>query len=505
MLQDDDLRAARLRIESLFSAETMAAMADCWAGELVSHFRRLSERDAPVLNWSNPSETVREADAYLDPPPSGTDVSACDDVEAWLPEFRRLIQTMLSRGHNLHHPRYIGHQVPASLPVGALFDAIGTVTNQVMAIYEMGPWATAVERAMIGRLGSEIGYAPGSFAGIITNGGSLANLTSLLTARNVVLGSAWRKGIDTRRRATLVVQRDVHYSIVRAAGILGIGTDNVVRIPVDGRRKMRVDLLDQTLVRLKQEGRTVVAVVAGACATPIGAFDPIHDVADVCERHGVWLHVDAAHGGAALLSDRHRPLLSGLSRADSVVWDAHKMLFMPALSAFAFYKDQSHRFVAFEQDAPYLFDPSNPGIAEYDSGTQTVECTKRALAFAVWGTWSLFGRELFRDLVDVTFEMAQQFYQMLASAPDFEPLHRPECNIQVFRYTPKRTDGWSDDRIGEFQLELRRKVVTDGLAYIVPIKLDGVGALRATLMNPCTNRSDLDYLLEEIRRCGKSL
>ena len=131
-----------------------------------------------------------------------------------------------------------------------------------------------------------------------------------------------------------------------------------------------------------------------------------------------------------------RHLVAGLERADSVVWDAHKMLFVPGLCAFVFYRDKSHRFEAFRQDAPYLFDPAAPGLAEYDSGMKTVECTKRAAAFGLWGVWSLFGRQLFADMVDVTFALGRTFYEKLLAADDFVPLHEPQCNIVVFRHVP---------------------------------------------------------------------
>ena len=111
----------------------------------------------------------------------------------------------------------------------------------------------------------------------------------------------------------------------------------------------------------------------------------MNDIADVCQKHDVWLHVDAAHGGSACFSKRYRHLLDGLERVDSLIWDAHKMLFVPALCAFVFYRNKEHRFEAFRQDAPYLFDPSAPGLAEYDSGMKTIECTKRAAAFGLWG------------------------------------------------------------------------------------------------------------------------
>ncbi len=259
------------------------------------------------------------------------------------------------------------------------------------------------------------------------------------------------------------------------------------------------------LTRLRARHQPIVAVVACACATPTGAFDPLEEIADVCRRHEVWLHVDAAHGGAALLSDRHRHLVAGLERADSVVWDAHKMLFVPGLCAFVFYRDKSRRFEAFRQDAPYLFDPAAPGLAEYDSGMKTVECTKRAAAFGLWGVWSLFGRQLFADMVDVTFALGHTFYEKLLAAEDFVPLHDPQCNIVAFRHVPAALRDAPAERVGDFQLELRRRLIESGEFYIVPFKRDGVGALRVTIINPLTTSAHLDQLMDALRRHGGEL
>jgi L-2,4-diaminobutyrate decarboxylase len=418
---------------------------------------------------------------------------------------------MLERGLNLHDPRYIGHQVPAPVPLGGLFDAVGSVTNQVMAIYEMGPWATAVEQAMVAELGVAIGWQPDSFAGAVTHGGSLANLTGLLTARNVALGDAWEYGLpgiraaESEGGAVLLAHADAHYSVARAAGILGLGSRQVVRIGLDERGRMDPQRLDEELTRIRAGRQPIVGVVACACATPTGAFDPLNDIADVCGRHEVWLHVDAAHGGAAVLSDRHRHLVAGLERADSVVWDAHKMLFVPGLCAFVLYRDKAYRFEAFRQDAPYLFDPAAPGLAEYDSGMKTVECTKRAAAFGLWGVWSLFGRQLFADMVDVTFALGRTFYEKLLAADDFVPLNDPECNIVVFRHVPAALQESSPERLGDFQLELRRRVIESGDFYIVPFKRDGIGALRVTIINPLTTPAHLDGLMAALRRHGREL
>lgn len=490
------------RLRAVYDPQQFRVLSEQWAGQLSNHLAQVQSRATRVLNWAEPEPNILEAERWLDRsldqlPNLATDVTA---------GFSCIVKQMLDRGHNLHHPRYIGHQVPAPVPVAGLFDAVGAVTNQVMAIYEMGPWATAVERALVNRLGELIGWQQGEFAGLVTHGGSLGNLTGLLTARNVMLGDSWENGIRTNEEAghqpVIVVQADAHYSIARAAGVIGLGTKNVVRGELDNRRKLDPQKLDEQITELKSANRSVIAVSACACATPIGAFDPLRDVAAVCRKHSVWLHVDAAHGGAAIFSRQHRHLLDGLELADSVVCDAHKMMFMPALCAFVFYRDKRHRFETFRQDAPYLFDPSAPGMAEYDSGMLTLECTKRAASYGLWGTWSLFGSQLFEDLVDVTFGRARTLYEKLLASDDFVTLHEPECNIVTFRHVPDAMQNAPPEVLGSFQRELRKRLIESGKFYIVQTNLNGCGALRVTVMNPLTTNDDLDELLASLRELG---
>jgi L-2,4-diaminobutyrate decarboxylase len=413
---------------------------------------------------------------------------------------------MLARGQNLHHPHYVGHQVPAPVPLAGLFDLVGAVTNQCMAIYEMGPWATAVEHAVIDAVGERLGFTAGTFAGLVTSGGSLANLTGLVTARNVSLGDAWSAGLANRSPApVMIAQADAHYSVTRTAGIIGLGTREIIPAAIDSRRRMDPNRLDETLRNLRAKNVPVIAVSAAACATPIGAFDPLNDIADVCARHDVWLHVDAAHGGALAFSEKHRHLLAGIDRADSVVCDAHKMMFMPALCAMLIYKNREHRLATFHQEAPYLFDPTAPELRDYDSGIVNLECTKRAAAFGVWGIWSMFGPQVFGDMVDVTIDLAQKFHAILTEADDFEPLHEPQCNIVAFRYAPRALRGAPAEKLDAFQLELRRTVIESGEFYLVQNRLDGRPVLRTTMMNPLTTEDDLRELLACLRRTADRL
>jgi L-2,4-diaminobutyrate decarboxylase len=488
---------ARERIRAAYDPEAFRAAGHRWADLLGTHFANVEASSQSVLNWNAPHPNQARAARELEGGGTGT-----PGVE----RFAELVQLMLARGQNLHDPRYVGHQVPASIPWAGLFDAVGSAANQVMAIYEMGPWATAVEQAVVARLAGYLGWQGTDFAGIVTHGGSAANLTGLLAARNVVLGESWEHGVArSGPAAVLVSQADAHYSVARSAGILGLGTKQIVKAPLDERRRMDPRRLDELLAELRAAGHPIIAVVACACATPTGAFDPLNEVADVCEKHGVWLHVDAAHGGAALLSPRYRHLVAGLERADSLVWDAHKMLFVPALCAVLFYKEKRHSFQAFQQDAPYLFDPSAPDLAEFDGGLRTLECTKRAATFGLWGAWSMFGPQLFTDLVEVTFDLGREFYEKLRTAPDFEPLHEPQCNIVAFRYVPAALRDAPPERLGEFQLQLRRKVINSGEFYLVPTQFKGTPALRVTLINPLTTAEHLDLLLATLRRQGAEL
>lgn len=507
----DEIHAARERIARAYDPAIFADVGSRFGKLLASHFQSVLSGNSAVLNWNTPDSNLQRAAAELLPELRkefggvGQINPGSNDATSVAERFGELLELTLSRGHNLHSPRYLGHQVPATVPVAGYFDAIGQITNQVNAVYEMGPWITAIERAVSDRLAGYLGWKPNESAAVVTHGGSLGNLTGLLAARNVAIPGCSETGIPVGVEPVFVCQQDAHYSLSRAAGILGLGTKQVLKAALDDRRRMDPGKLDEQLSRLKGEGKTIIAVGACACSTPIGAFDPLQEIADLCEKHRVWLHVDAAHGGGALLSTRHRHLLDGLGRADSLVWDAHKMMFVPALCAFLFFKNRKHSFEAFQQEAPYLFDPSTAAMGEYDSGLRTVECTKRGLALGLWGIWSLFGPELFGDLVDVTFDLGQQFFRMLQEADDFTPLHEPECNIVAFSYDPPESRTWSPEQLGKFLRELRVRVIQSGEFYFVQTTLDGRVALRVTLINPLTTVKELELFLETIRRHGREM
>ncbi len=484
-------------IQAAYSPSVFSSLAELWRQKLSRHLTEVATGATRVLNWRDPEENLVAANRWMDAPITNVSNPAIADAAG------QLMESMLSAGQNLHHPHYIGHQVPPSIPLAGLFDAISAVTNQVMAIYEMGPWATSVEHALVQRLCGKVGWQPELSSGLLTHGGSLANLTALLTARNVSIPNSWEEGVPAK--AVLITNADAHYCVTRSAGILGLGARQVRKIGLDARRHIRLDELETELDACRRQKMPVIAVSACACATPTGAIDDLQGVAELCRKFGVWMHVDAAHGGALLMSRRYRGRLRGLELADSIVWDAHKMLFVPALCAAVLYRNRDHRFETFRQDAPYLFDPSAPGMADVDSGMRTIECTKRAVGFGLWSMWSIFGEQLFEDLVDRVIHLTETFHGMLNEEPDFETLHEPECNILAFRYLPEQIRHADDLVQNDFQRAVRTKLIRSGEFYIVQTTLNGQAALRVTVMNPLTTELDLQELIQAIRSTGASV
>jgi L-2,4-diaminobutyrate decarboxylase len=428
---------------------------------LADALARWHARDGAVIPWRSP-EDARRAWADLG---SGELVAS--------------MQQVVAASTALHHPRYLGHQVAPPLPGAALAELVSALLNQGTGVYEMGPASVPIELAVIDWLCRVAGYPAGA-GGTLTSGGSLGNLTALLAMRQARAGhDAWRGGI--REPLAVITSSDAHYSVARAVRVMGWGDAGVITVPVDERHRLRAAAIEAAL------DSRVIGIVAAAGSTATGAFDPLDELADVAEKHGLWLHVDAAHGGGALLSPQHRGKLAGIARADSLVWDAHKLMMMPALVTAVLFRDGSHAYEAFAQQASYLFAGGAPAETWWDLGQRTLECTKRAMSIELWSAVRAHGEAWFGQVVDRLFELARMFADKLAATADFELALPPEGNIVCFRL---RT---ADNRA------LRRRVVEDGRFYIVGTELDGRYHLRTAIMNPLTEPSDLDELIEHLR------
>lgn len=411
--------------------------------------------------------------------------------------LRAFLGTYLDAATRLHHPGYMAHQVAVPHPMGAVAALVDAFTNNPMAIYEMGPSAATIEYAVVNWMLEKIGWqsmplpslvikAGVHGGGVLTHGGSLANLTVLAAARNRIAPNAWHEG--NPGDLVIIAPPGCHYSITRAAGILGLGRKAVIDAPTDADGRLDPARLAKCVAGLRRDGAKVMAVVANACATAVGLYDPLREVGEVCRHLDVWLHVDGAHGASALVSDRHRPLLDGIELTDSVVWDAHKMLRTPNLCAAALVRDHRDLDGAFQEEASYLFhEKDQPG---FDFIHRTVECTKAALGLKVFFALAADGEVGIAAFIDRQTALAKAAAEMLRAVPGFEVAVEPQSNIVCFR-----VDG--DD---DLQLGLRRRLTEAGNHYVSSAEFQGRRWLRLVLMNPATEAYDIGELIDEISR-----
>jgi L-2,4-diaminobutyrate decarboxylase len=401
------------------------------------------------------------------------------------------------------HPMYMGHQVAPPLPHAVLADALVSLLNQSVAVREMSPTGTFVEGQVIRWLAEVLGY-PASSDGTLVSGGSAANLTGLLAAREARFPGCWKAGVPATRdagRAVLLVSPHAHYCIERSAGLMGLGSDAV--LPV-AERSGRMDpaALEDAIHAVRRDGRVPFAIVATAGSTATGLFDPLDRIADIAEREGVWLHVDGAHGASFLLSQELRHRLSGIERADSVAWDPHKMMFMPISTGAVFVRERRYLDAAFQQSAPYLFH-AQPGEARSsDLGKRTLQCSRRLDALKLWVCLQHYGANYFADLIEHTVRTTQCLHEKLLAAPDFEPMHVPEGNILCFRYVPERIPETDQLAIDMLQGDVRERYNRSGRGWITTTVLNERRVLRVTLINPHTGEEHLDALLRGLREVG---
>ena len=451
---------------------------------LADHLSATSRREGKVLDYVAPPELLDRWTGTFQPGPGTSLVD--------------LMPQLLSESHHLHHPHYIGHQVSAPLPSSALAELVSAMLNNGTAEYEMGPVSNVMERRLVDWLGATLGF-PGPIEGIFTSGGSVGNLTALAAARQSIAGlDVWNQGVAGVSPLAILVSDQAHYSNDRAARILGLGAGGIVPVPSDAKFRLDPTELRAAHLDAERKGRRVFAVIGSACSTSTGAFDPLDAIADYASEHGLWFHVDGAHGAAAALSPKYRHLVAGIERADSVVVDAHKMLHMPALVTAVLFGGRGAADRTFHQDQSYVgFHTEKGEYAWWDSGLRTLECTKRMMALELYASLSEHGTERFAQHVTGTFDLARWFAGLLRESPDFEVAAEPEANIVCFRHVP---DGVRD--LHELQLLIRERIVQSGDFYIVKTRLPRGVYLRVTIMNDRTTEQDLRDLVDAIRGVG---
>lgn len=417
-----------------------------------------------------------------------------EDFQEGQSDVAAFFSKTIQHSTHLHHPRYMGHQVTPPVPVAALAGLLSGMLNNGMAVYEMGLVSNPLERILSELLAQKIGF-DNNASGLLTSGGTLANLTALLAAR-AAKTDVWEDG--TSERLAVMVSEEAHYCIDRAARIMGMGDEGIIKVPTNERFQIRTDLLEQYYKEASEKGLRVIAIIGSACSTSTGSYDDLEAIAAFAQKHQLWFHADGAHGGAVVFSDKYRHLVKGLNKADSVVIDWHKMLMAPALTTALIFKRNDDAFKTFQQKAQYLW--ANQHSKDwFNSGKRTFECTKLMMSLKVYAILKAHGEQIFTDNVEYLYNLGKQFAELIKARPNFELALEPESNIVCFRLN---NDSVS---LNELNGSIRKKLLQDGKFYIVQTTLADKIYLRVSLMNPLTTEVDLIALLDEIENIANQL
>ncbi|UCC72234.1 MAG: aminotransferase class I/II-fold pyridoxal phosphate-dependent enzyme [Gemmatimonadota bacterium] len=448
---------------------------------IVRHFETL--RDRPVVSWSNRDEL--EALLREPPPEDGMELGEL------LGEFEEKVVPHMS---HVDHPRMFGFIPGAGTFVGAMGDALASGHNIYAGTWIESSAAHQVELVVVDWFRQWLGM-PESAGGTLVSGGSVANLTGLVLAREVRLG-------DMREDGVIYTSELAHSSVDRGARILGFRPDQVRKIPTDEACRMDVDALWEALLEDAEARRWPFCVVANAGDTSTGSVDPLSDVADFCAAQGLWLHVDAAYGGFAVLDPRGRELLRGIERADSVALDPHKWLYTPFEAGCVLVRDFRRLYEVFHILPDYLVDvaggPQNVNMCDHG-----IALSRSSRALKIWLAIKHFGLGRYRAVISRTMGLARYAQELLEATPGIEVVSPAVLSVVTFRYVPS----WESDEeeIEQVNHEIRQRVWESGAAMITSSRVRGRYVLRLCVVNHNTRRADVEEVVRLIGELGPAV
>jgi aromatic-L-amino-acid decarboxylase len=389
-------------------------------------------------------------------------------------------------------PRYFAFIGSSGLEIGTIADLLAHTYDINLAVDARA--ATEIEDQAVRWAAEFVGFPVGT--GAFTSGGTVSNVTAIAAARERALPGSRHEGLGGRRVA-VYCSREVHYSVTRAVELLGIGSDHLRAIELDGLRRMRPDALDDAIGADVARGITPVAVVATAGTTLTGAVDPIDAIADVCERRGVWLHVDGAYGLPAATVGSRAPMFAGLPRAESCSIDAHKWLYLPKACGVLLVRDARALASAFAHEQGYLPHQQH----ELHAADITLEYSRPFRALKLWLGFRVHGAQQFREAIERNLGEADLLYRRAQLADDFEVMEAPpQLSVVPIRHAPA---GVADPNA--HNQAIAEAIQADGRVYLSSALIDGDVWLRPCFVNFRTTEDDVVALLDVARELGERL
>jgi aromatic-L-amino-acid decarboxylase len=409
-----------------------------------------------------------------------------------------LFERAVPRSFNTAGPGYLAYIPGGGLPHSAVADLIADAVNRYVGVFAAAPALAQLEANVVAWFSGIAGY-PKAARGLLTSGGSLANFTAVVTARRERLPEQFLAG-------TLYASDQVHHSVQKAALLAGFPPASVRSIPSDAAFRLRLDLLAAAVAADRREGRLPFMVVANAGSTNTGAVDPLDGLADLCAREGLWLHVDAAYGGFFLLTERGRRTLAGIERADSIVLDPHKSLFLPYGTGALLVRDGAALRRAHSVAADYM-PPLSSDDELIDFCEISPELSRPFRGLRVWLPLKLLGAAPFRDALDEKLDLAQWAADELRAMPEVEILAEPQLSLLAFRLAPGGLGaGDSSDaeaRLNRLNRDWMARVNARRRVYLTGTMLGGRFALRICVLSFRTHRDRVEQAIEDLRDAAR--
>jgi aromatic-L-amino-acid decarboxylase len=385
-------------------------------------------------------------------------------------------------------PRFMGYIPGGGLFHSALGDFLAAASNKYAGFASAAPGAVRMENALLAWLAEVVGYPPEA-AGTLTSGGSVANLTAIVAARDAG---------DPDGGGAVYSTEFVHHCVDKALHIAGRGTAPHRRIATDASHRMQADSLAEALKRDAADGVRPWLVIASAGTVDTGAVDPLPAIADLCARHRVWLHVDGAYGGLFMLCPEGREKLAGIERADSLALDPHKTMFLPYGTGAALVRDGQRLKDAFSATAAYL-EPLGPSSVGPEPADMSAELTRHFRGLRVWLPLQLAGIAAFRAAQSEKIGLARYFHARLGEMEGWDAGPAPDLSVVAFRYLPPGGDADS------FNDALLRRIQEEGRVFLSGTRIGGASYLRCAVLSFRTHLQHIDDTLAALERNAAAL
>ena len=462
------------------SAPEMRALVEAALDRIVDQIESLPEQ--PLSDTRGGFEVAQSLAEPL--PETGTAVAELFDLF-----FERALPPTM----NTASPGYLAYIPGGGLFHAAVADLIADSMNRYSSIYVNAPALARIEMNVINWFCQIAGY-PSEARGTLTSGGSLANWTALVTARRERLPENFLHG-------TLYASDQAHHSVAKGAILAGFPEGNVREVPTDDLFRLRPDALEALIEEDRRRGLTPFLIVASAGTTNTGAVDPLPELADLAARHGLWLHVDAAYGGFFLLTDEGKRTLRGIERADSIVLDPHKGLFLPYGTGAVLVRDGQALRRAHSVTGDYMpgmqNDPDRVDFSQYSP-----ELSRPFRGLRVWLPFKMHGAGAFREQLEEKLALTRLAADRLRGMEGIEMLAEPQLSLLAFRLAPP---GMPEEELDALNQRFRERINARQRVFLTPTRLRGKFALRICVLSFRTHRERMEMALEDIEAARREV